>query len=1038
MDRSAPRTPARRGFARTRAAAIALAIVPMAAAFVVCYGAALFGGRQFAYRDAGHYYYPLHQRVQREWSEGRWPLWEPEENAGMPLLGNPTAAVFYPGKLVFAMLPYPWAARVYVVAHTALAWAAMLVLMRGWGASGPAASLSALAYAFAAPVLFQSCNIIFLVGAAWLPLGLHAVDRWVRQRRLGGLLELAAVLAMQALGGDPETAYLLGWAAVAYALIVARSRNHAEEPVGGSEADRPRPRRGRWVLAVLALGAWFVATAALGAWLPVLRPAPAGGHTRPLPWMTWMPQAVAMAWAAAAFGFLLRWRRSGRRSPLGMAWTGLALAAVLAIAVSAVQLLPAFEFTRRTQRSEQGGQHDVYPFSLEPFRLAELAWPNVFGSEFGEQTSWANALRLPGTRPLLWVPSLYAGALTLVLAVSAGSIRRGPPWRAWLSAIALVSLVGALGQFGSPIWAARAAATLVPSPPSAALLRQLGPLDPSNTRVLRDDGRLRDGDGSPYWWMTQLLPGFRQFRFPSKLLVFTMLALAALAGIGWDDAASGGRKRTIRLLSAGAVVSLVIAAAVVAGRPAILRAFQIPALGSIFGPFDAPGAFVGILRSLVQAASMCGIGVVALRLARTRPSWAGALVVVAIAVDLVLANARYVVTVPQATLDAPAEAAEVIAAAERQHPSPGPYRVHRMAAWAPPGWRITRSPDRGVEMTAWEVDTVQSKYGILRGLEYVYSLGVGELADFSAFFRGFRCPVADPEAARRMQLAPGQPIVYFPRRSFDLWNTRYFVVPLYPADWNDEQRASAAFVYRSERIYPTAEQFAGSGGDAEYRRFTGLRDFQVLRNDQAYPRAWIVHAARPAPAAGNSNPEERRHCLDEITYARDLWRESGLSVHDPHAVAWIDRQAIPGLAHYLRGHAPGPRETVRVTYPDPQHAELVATLDSPGIVVLSDVDYPGWELTIDGRPAPIHTVNLAMRGAAVEAGTHRLVYAYRPRSFLIGGIISLFGLAAWVSLGVMAAVRRPRIPDSSGDASPNAKPEGHDEHPVSGDTGQRP
>ena len=37
----------------------------------------------------------------------------------MPLLGNPTAAVLYPGKLVFAILPYAWGARTYVVAHSA-------------------------------------------------------------------------------------------------------------------------------------------------------------------------------------------------------------------------------------------------------------------------------------------------------------------------------------------------------------------------------------------------------------------------------------------------------------------------------------------------------------------------------------------------------------------------------------------------------------------------------------------------------------------------------------------------------------------------------------------------------------------------------------------------------------------------------------------------------------------------------------------------------------------------------------------------------
>ena len=147
-----------------------------------------FADRQFGFRDAGHFYYPLYQRVQEEWNQGRWPLWEPEENAGMPLLGNPTAAVLYPGKLVFAVLPYAWGARLYVVSHTALAFVAMLVLMRSWSTSWVGSALGALAYAFGGPILFQYCNIIYLVGAAWLPLGMHAVDRWVRLGRRWGLV----------------------------------------------------------------------------------------------------------------------------------------------------------------------------------------------------------------------------------------------------------------------------------------------------------------------------------------------------------------------------------------------------------------------------------------------------------------------------------------------------------------------------------------------------------------------------------------------------------------------------------------------------------------------------------------------------------------------------------------------------------------------------------------------------------------------------------------------------------------------------------
>src|SRR4029079_15661434 len=117
-----------------------------------CYGRAIFHGEQFAYRDASQYYYPLHKRVQAEWDAGRWPLWEPEENAGMPLLGNPTAAVLYPGKLVFAILPYASAARVYRGIHTARAYAAMLMLLRSWRTSWVGSALGASGYAFGAPI----------------------------------------------------------------------------------------------------------------------------------------------------------------------------------------------------------------------------------------------------------------------------------------------------------------------------------------------------------------------------------------------------------------------------------------------------------------------------------------------------------------------------------------------------------------------------------------------------------------------------------------------------------------------------------------------------------------------------------------------------------------------------------------------------------------------------------------------------------------------------------------------------------------------
>ena len=187
---------------------------------VVCFSSVLFRGHQFAYRDSGHFYYPLYRVVQQEWEAGRWPLWNPWQNGGTPLLGMPMAAVLYPGKLIYAVLPYPQAARWYVLAHTIIA----LLGMRagaGPGIERDRAHLAAMSYAFSTPVLSQYSNVIFLVGAAWLPWGFARSTARSPWGTSWGILELSVVLAMQILGGDPEAAYLTVASGLLYVGILA-------------------------------------------------------------------------------------------------------------------------------------------------------------------------------------------------------------------------------------------------------------------------------------------------------------------------------------------------------------------------------------------------------------------------------------------------------------------------------------------------------------------------------------------------------------------------------------------------------------------------------------------------------------------------------------------------------------------------------------------------------------------------------------------------------------------------------------------------
>jgi hypothetical protein len=722
--------------------------------------------------------------------------------------------------------------------------------------------------------------------------------------------------------------------------------------------------------------------------------------------MLWMPTAVSAVWGLVALGFIYHWRGLGWRSALGAMWLGLVSAAALAGALAAVQLLPIIEFTQQTSRAAGGGPHDVYPFSLEPYRLVELAWPNLFGVPYHDNSSWAEAVRIPGVYPKMWVPSLYMGLLTLVLGSSVLSLRKGPPWRVWLSAILVVSLLGSLGKYTSPIWAARLLAATSNSKTLQRLTASLGPVDQADSLPIRQDGLLRDGDGSVYWWMTTLLPGFRQFRFPAKLFGFTALALAALAGLGWDRICAGRARGATALFGMLLLLSTVIFAAVEFERQPIMAAFRASPGTGTFGPFDAAKGFRAILGALVHAGIVSAAALILTRLVRLRPRASGALALFLLTADLAVANSQYVLTVPQSLFETKPEVLARIEAEERARPSPRPFRIHRMPLWSPLGWAQAASEDRVHDLVSWERNTLQPKYGISLGVEYTHVIGTAELYDYEWYFNGFMRTVRKAEVAESLGVELETEVVYFPRRGFDMWNTRYFITPEYPNGWHDETRGFASFLFQTENVYPEKGQFLGPGAEDAYKERVTTRDFRILRNNQAYPRAWVVHAARAVKPVVGLSRESRSSTMQEILYAEDmLWNDPTHVAFDPHRVAWLADEDLSLLGPGLSGRPPSPTESVQVTYPTPQQAVLEAHLDSPGLVILCDVYYPGWVLKIDGKPATIYRANGAMRAAYVSAGNSRLIYSYQPRSFLAGGLISIAGMGALAILTVICMLR---------------------------------
>jgi hypothetical protein len=946
---------------------------------LACFGSVLLRDGQFGFRDAGHYYYPLHLRVQQEWEAGRWPLWAQEANGGTPLLGNPTAAVLYPGKVVFFLLPYPWAAKLYVIGHVVLAFATAWAMLRGWGVSTTGATLGAFSYAFGAPVLSQTCNVIFLVGAAWVPLGFLAADRWLRLGRRRALPALTLVLAMQVLGGDPEAAYVTVLCVSAYAL--------------GLAARRAPTVWGRWLRrAAIGLIPATLGLLALSWWSArATQAAEAARPDDPAPWRPPTGLLVLSAWGLAAAFVVRRARRGGETGELVSMVGGLAGAASLALAITGAQLLPVLESSHQSYRAiESEGFHNIYPFSVHPLQLVGAVWPDVYGTTDRGNRWWGVALP-PKHEDSLWMRSVYLGGLTLVLTSAGIGLRDGPPWRAWLTGVAFVSLLAALGSYASPVLWARC----VPGWSSA-----LGPLDPPVVTRVRTDGLLQDGDGGVYWLLASALPGFRVFRYPPKLLVFTALAVSGLAGVGWDRLVEGTSRRALRIASGLLALSLLALGAIWIGGGALRDAFRSLAQisGSGYGPLEIEGAVADLRAAFVQGGAAYALAVWVAARASRRPGLAGGVAVALLAIDLGLAGSRQVIAVRQSVFEGTPRVLEVIRAAEQRQPSPGPFRVQRVGVWWSDAWYEQSDPHRDEEIIRWERETIRPNYQMPLGVRMTFAFDTTAIVDHASMLFPWRL-LLNEEAARGPGLKPGQKIYYYPRRGYDLWNTRYFVVPSY-LTWDDLERGYGSFVPGTTQIDPPPGAFSGPDGPARRKRWEREDDVRVLRNESAYPRAWVVHRARVLPPLDGSVPARRRALNDEILYQNDaLWRDPGRSVRDPRLMAWVETDQPRTLDPFLSRAVPSPSETVTVIRDDnPQHVELTAVLETPGLVVVADVFYPGWTLTVDGRPAEILRTNRAMRGVALPAGTHHLVFRYEPLSFRIGLGLSIVGLVALGSL----------------------------------------
>lgn len=418
--------------------------------------------------------------------EGVFPLWNPLNGLGAPLMANYQLALFYPPAWPLFLLDelwgpagLAWGFTILVPLH--LAWGAIGVvrLLRGLGVRQRGQIVAGLAFGMGGYLIARGSFYSMIWAAVWLPWILTAVDGLLaRKTKAEGLrvgLKLVLYLAMLLLAGHAQVAW--------YTLLLA----------------------GLWAL----VRGWQ-----LGGWQLSLR-------------------CAGIFVGCSVFAGLL----------------------------TAVQLIPTFEYLFQSQRAAAYDLATAMVYSFSPLRLLGFLVPDLFGNPgYGDFYGYAT----------YWEDAVYIGLIPFVLALTTlpwlfRKKDQAYGWRYLAGFLWIVTIVGILLALGA------------------------------NTPV--------------FPWLFHNVPTFEMFQAPARWMIWPGFALALLAGLAADRWTQPGKKGRVafNLIAFG---GLILAASTALISFALPRVEQGLTRGLIlFGLAATVSAFIA--RRLPTAGRLGGWGYIA-------------------------------------------------------------------------------------------------------------------------------------------------------------------------------------------------------------------------------------------------------------------------------------------------------------------------------------------------------------------------------------------------------------------------------------------
>ncbi|NDV82039.1 YfhO family protein [Bacteroides sp. 51] len=145
-----------------------------------------------------------------------------------------------------------------------------------------------------------------------------------------------------------------------------------------------------------------------------------------------------------------------------------------------------------------------------------------------------------------------------------------------------------------------------------------------------------------------------------------------------------------------------------------------------------------------------------------------------------------------------------------------------------------------------------------------------------------------------------------------------------------------------------------------------------IQNPYTFGNAWFVENVK---YVNNANEE-----IDALATVQ-LTETAVADARFKEALNGMERSTKDSLA------------SMRITSYQPNHLIYESSSEQGGVVVFSEIYYPGWKATIDGQPAEIGRANYILRAMNIPAGKHTIEMRFDPTSLKVTEGIAYGGLA---------------------------------------------